>query len=248
MDCNCIHEQQIESEGFYVCVDCGLVVDKILSHDTFSKNREFETEQCEWDIVEILYKAHIPEYLTKTVHRKFYEISDLLKKRRRRYSRDAIICFAIYSTLRDNNIPRTNAELAHICGGININKVWNIASEINDDVEKFPDYIAFLHRYCSLLNISYGEIKEMEKILHHVMRVGQFSPGCASATTIYLYAKRKNNITLPTKEIANTCNVYAGTVYKVARQVSQCPEVQILLKTVNNGNVNPPFFYRDVLV
>jgi transcription initiation factor TFIIIB Brf1 subunit/transcription initiation factor TFIIB len=213
----CNHTKTIndDREGELICLDCGLVLEKIFENDsvlvvtqmeqTNLKIREFILDVCENACIQKNIAHGAFDYFTKISKKvavsKFKDVH--------------LASYAIYEMLNRFSSPRT-AEEIEFYTGTPVNKLWVIQSHLNftQTLNNPKDYI---ERFCSLLDLEFSHLKRVTTIVSELSKnVGCVKSNCLIAAAIRLYC---NECKIPRtlKLICNICSISPASVHRLVR-------------------------------
>jgi transcription initiation factor TFIIIB Brf1 subunit/transcription initiation factor TFIIB len=149
-----------------------------------------------------------------------YSYYKILKKNlsvmKKKFIDRAIAAYALYKQSCKETTPRNVLEISYFTGIpsaiiFKIDTCFPDAKTLNSPQE-------FVHRYCSLLNISFYDSRRIKEIVENMYGIGNERPNTLVAAIIYLYCK-EFKIKLSMKAICIVCAVSAGNIYKIIRDM-----------------------------
>ena len=200
-DRTCEHINVVDDDvsGDHICADCGLVLDRVYKFQHLEKMEEIKSPPPPWsandiaknmfynDIIDRMFaKCHVVnEHVRKNVKRDV----DSMMKRHKKICVESLVLACIYVNLIKQEVPRPIGDL---CSETNIREknVWHY-------VEKSGSfYRPHLMTECFLkpLNLSFKEVKEINRMVKLAETKCVFSPKTLIASCAYLYLRNNHRL------------------------------------------------------
>lgn len=204
------HEHNpIESDGYIVCCECGLVCDENIFIDCNLVNEKINLSTTKFEIFEELKSKNVineqmvnycEHYVTKWKNEKLPL---------RKYH----IPYSIYLSSKQLGYPISLKEIGYFtqCDVKDICKVEKLIK--NSIIVKNADYT---EKYCSLLNLTYMDEKIVKSTLSNVKNREIYNPNHLTAAVIsYVFPS------IPKKEIAEITSTSRSTIRKLVKEIKK---------------------------
>jgi transcription initiation factor TFIIIB Brf1 subunit/transcription initiation factor TFIIB len=214
----CQHSKTIDNdrEGECVCLDCGLVLERL-----YMSNDNRQSLDCETSLLSIYNfisnvcaNGCISENM---VLHSFNTLKKVKKQLEKKFKDEVIAAYAIYETLNIFGIPRCASEI-HFFSGVSIKQIWKvercliITKSLNDPTQ-------YVDRYCSELDgLVYFDNNIIKGIVGNMYGMGGVKSNCLVAVVIYLYCKEKER-KISLKKICKICKISTTSVHRVIRNI-----------------------------
>ena len=215
----CDHQQVVDdfSSGDSVCVDCGLVLDKIYLHHSNIIKNETHLSHNSLDIIErMCAKCNIENENIKNVITKKWQ--DLKKIWRKNVCTESLAMVCIYIGLIESKSPR---PLSHLCEqtNVNIKNVWQYL-KANDSFYK-PNLMCeyFLHT----LNLSFKDIEEIRKMVKRYESMYVFSQKTLIASCAYIFLRGRENTSnkhTSVTQLAKQLGISSMAIYRCVKKLN----------------------------
>ena len=192
----CDHQHIVDdtSSGDSVCVDCGLVLDKIYlhqakntySHSNDNKRNSGALAQDSFEIIErMCSKCNIEsEDIKNSIYNKWRNFDK--KVRGSNFCLESSILVCIYTGLIEAKVPR---PLSHLCGqtNVDIKNVWHHLK--GNDAFYRPNLMCeyFLHS----LNLTFRDVEGIRALVKQIENKFVFSQKTLIASCAYIFLRRK---------------------------------------------------------
>lgn len=210
---HCPHLNEIDDfrNGDVICVDCGLIIDKIYV-TSFVSCPESDSPSFEKEyILEILNRLNIPYTYSDKILQKF---NDLSRKEKNCNRKLEILSYSVYEILNEYNIPISLKDICSV-SGISTDKLFS-KQHCATTVPLSPT----LEKYCLMMNLSYQDFIKIEQKLPCELESGH-NPLTIIGSLIYKYSK-ENNLNLSIKHIANTLSISVVSIQRFLKRQNDC--------------------------
>lgn len=205
-----IHEHNpIESDGYIVCCECGLVCDENIFMDCNIVNETVKVDSPKFEIFEELKSKNVlseqmvkycKHYITKWKNEKIP-----LQKYH--------IPYSIYLSSRELGYPISLKEIGYFtqCEVKDICKVEKLIKKTC--IVKNADYT---EKYCKLLDLTYMDEKIIKSTLSNVKNRDIYNPNHLTAAAIsYVFPS------IPKKDIAEITSTSRATIRKLVKEIKK---------------------------
>jgi transcription initiation factor TFIIIB Brf1 subunit/transcription initiation factor TFIIB len=234
--CNdeCFHPSTMNNdEGFYVCIDCGLVIEQAFDNTaTFINSSSYsEIENYPGSSTQKRPEYNAEMILFETCHRYnlaniiFYQAKKAIKtirKRKLKISSDVVAATALFETLTRMNVPRTADE---VCSMFNISQaqLWNNHNPteiINSDL-MIDQPIKMGERFAALLNLPFKDLQQTFKKLAEFSKnaFGGYRPQSLAAAAIFSFTRNSKAYRITLDRISEVTGVSKGCIRKLANRL-----------------------------
>lgn len=207
----CLHESEVEKEGYIVCTLCGFV----LETQTFINKESFESKEKQiWESAENYFDPILELVEKDIISREVYDLAmekkkemAIQKKPKRAYHE----LFAIYFASRMLNYPLT---LSTLCDVLNVpfKKISEVEKHFN--FTKSNSCEVYLNKYCKILKIPQNQLNEIKDLVIFLENRLNTRPLTIVAGVIKL--KFEN---LSFNEISNIFSISRQTLDKFCKKV-----------------------------
>ena len=219
---SCEHNETFadETTGDYICISCGLVLDRFYfgapEHSVFgSNNIDAEIGEIYLFIADIYSRGNIASGTFQQVLNKYY---NMYNKSYRGEKKKQLACFAIYSILSEADIPRTLEEIACL-SGVPIEKIWSIEKKENggcvaDCSENFVE------RICRRIDLPYKDLCAIKTLVTKLSGISGCRANTLIAAVLWLYVNEVICSCATLKEICIASNVTPSSVRKLINKIN----------------------------
>lgn len=234
----CTHENTVEDskEGTIVCLECALVLEDRISFyhydggfdKTETKTTTKKEEEDEQMLFELSDRGMFPQNVVYQTVSKYEQYKKFFLGKKQRVDDDdndenekkikntAIIAFALYTTLIDNNISRTPIEICQIFN-VSTSDLWNVEKKLDNyffSANRASNNVAdYIERFGGILNISYSSISRIKTISLQLYGMGGVTPQTLAACLIFLYCKHSpTESIIALKTISEKCYISASNL------------------------------------
>lgn len=209
----CSHKNEITDtvSGDYICVDCGLILDRyFISNMVKSSPLEVTTKEKEY-VLEILSRLNLPSIISDKV---------LLQMQPNTKKSEKEICRNLYKTLTELEIPFSVRDISAV-SGISCKKILALGKEANPKSCISPCNIInievsdILERFCMKLGLGYQHYTLIKKSINH--KNSGFSPITVASAFIYLYC-RKHFKSIKLKQITEVTGISCMSVHRFLKK------------------------------
>jgi transcription initiation factor TFIIIB Brf1 subunit/transcription initiation factor TFIIB len=186
--CECSHINQITDTtvGDHICIDCGLVIDRVFICSNKEKNSgNFAIDDDDF-LAELLEKLHLPKYVAAYVNT---ELSGIGKANARFTHLSVARC--LYRASAKLSLPITARDICAVSGFSS----KKILEESNTRIQGQNSSIIcisiddILEKLCGRLCIGYKDFTLIKRSVK--VRYSGFNPATVATAYIYLYCKKK---------------------------------------------------------
>lgn len=210
----CFHRTLYEDdrEGSVICTECGLVLEPVYIHSSFSpqgQEDDFRVDKKKTEEENLLYDIaqlwHITEreindiiFYFKTIAKDLYEFKE-----------KEIMAYALYRHIIKNKYPFSPYDIKFVFNLKSINLLFKIQTLLGDELES--DVSAYLIKYLIPLSLSYKEDVEIQYVCNHIS--SDLHPKSLALLAVFVFCIVRKGMTekeilrlLKTNKVSN-CNI-----------------------------------------
>lgn len=211
---DCSHINTLERDGYYLCSDCGLILDDcVYSNDVkfedYDSYQEFSKENSD----SILYEMLERNMISKQV----LDLAEIFLKKwgkDDRPKKSLHTVFSIYCASRQLDYPITLKELCDFFQ-VSIKKISEMESIFG--FRKMNNVFTYIEKYCGILGINFKDQKIIRSKCELFEKKKSIQPIILLACVIYIFGKGKWTY----KDLANIFNVCEQSVKKWVKYFNQ---------------------------
>lgn len=219
----CTHSETIDDdrEGECVCLQCGLVLEKIYQTQKYEAtpfvDSQNDTSEINKFLQDVGAHANIPQSLLQYAECYFQKIKKQLDGMKK-FKDKEMASYALLETLSRHKVPRPAQEISFFTT-TETTKLFAVETALNIR-ETLSHPLDYSDRFCALLGLSFWDSKMIKGIVFNMFGLGNVRPQTVVALVIYLYCIEKN-ISMSLTEICEVCSVSSTNIYKLSRNLKE---------------------------
>ena len=217
MEKTCTHQDVYDDHhtAESVCIQCGLVLEKLYTADGNEPPDYFPEERNERKIFDFIKDICANAFFPKNIVLHAFNIFKKMKKevKGKKFSDEAIAAFSIYNALHELETPRTPEEI-EMFSGVAIGKIFEIAGYLNTTTIS-NDPTRYVDRYCNQLDLEYYDSNIIRVIVGNMYGMGNVKSNSLIATVIRLYCVEKQRKKIKLINICKVCRVSPASVHRI---------------------------------
>ena len=208
-----MHLQTVETnEAELVCLACGLVLDKCYSQAGTLIVDEMEDYFLQDELGEIFARGHLPQGLVYNVIRNYNSYKEGFLKS---FSKLALLCYATFSELTKNGIPRSPVELASYFN-VSPHEIWKLQKKM-----EYPEALEaaqMISRFMCELQIPYQYLEAISDLVKEIEKFSCAKPETVAAAAIFKVSVR-DKLNLKLSDISHACGTSQPSIRSLYKKL-----------------------------